>query len=158
MPMVSRVATAATATAGAMAFQRFITTANNLRPGSNLQNEAGLYGCYWSIVATANAAGSACPPIFTWYDASISAGMTASGNVQGLFGFTTAFGASALSGVSGMSVSGASGYMAGTQYMQCGSGASGVSAYLQWAVTGNSGSTQGFRFDAQLFKVDDWGV
>lgn len=159
MPMPNRIATASVVATTAP-FARCITSASNLKAGSNESNEPGLFGMYWSMVCTAggSAAGTTYPPLFTWYDASISAGITATASP-----WSTLFGGLATgnilgTGVTSMGISGVvSGRLGGVEYFQCGSGASGVSAYIQYAITGNVGGAS-HRLDWQLFKVDEWGV
>jgi len=113
----------------------------------------GLYAAYWTLVCTAAAGGSAAP-YFTWYDANISGVLTATANAY-LIG-TSQLGASAQSTIFGLSASSVSSMIGGIQMMQCGSGASGVSAYLGYGISGNIGA--GARFDCQVFLVDEWAV
>jgi hypothetical protein len=120
-----------------------------------------MYAVHWTMVATAAAAGSAAP-YFTWYDASLSAGLTATANGS-IFGTGVIGAGSAITGASGyafLSATGVSCMMGGVQIMQCGSGASGASAYLGYGIsgTGGAGPAAGIRFDAQLFWVDGWAL
>jgi len=159
MPMPTRIATASVV-ATTSPFTRVITSASNLQAGNTLSNQPALYGVYWQMICTAggSAAGTTYPPLFTWYDASISAGVTATASP-----WSTLFGGLATAnilgtGVTSMGVSGVvSGRLAGVEYFQCGSGASGASAYIQYAITGNVGGGS-HRLDLQLFQVDLWGV
>jgi hypothetical protein len=155
MPMPSRCAVIsiqASGLTGAQAPKFFFTTAMSAsaNPG---QQTGGLYAAYWTLVCTAAAAGSAAT-YFTWYDANISGVLTATANSY-LIG-TCSIGASAPQTVFGLSASSVSAMMGGVQMMQCGSGASGVSAYLGYGISGNIGA--GARWDCQLFLVDEWGV
>ena len=155
MPMPVRafiVSQEASAITGAQAPKKFFTTAASASSNPALQ-AGGMYAAYWTLICTAAAGGSAAP-YFTWYDASLSAGLTATANAF-LVG-SSQLGASAQSTVFGLSASSVSSMMGGVQIFQCGSGASGVSAYLGYGVSGNVGA--GVRFDCQLFLIDDWAV
>lgn len=172
MPMVALIASGSINSVNgsgisAGAATRLVTSASVQPPakGSNIANEGGFYGLYWSFITQAAATGAASAqiPVFTWYDDGISAGVTATGGAYGWLvnggvtaSLTGAAGISSLYGLSGA----ASSVLRGVEYFRAGSGASGASAYIQVSsVASNpSANAQVYRFDYRLFSVDNWAV
>ena len=144
MPMPAGVASVATfSTAAAQAWTRIVTSATNLMPGSRNVIDAGLYEVNYAL-QNSGVAGSAAL-VFTWYDDALGSAITATAN--------NAIG----SGASATSLSGASANLAGSFTFKAGSGVSGASAYIHYAVTGNSGS-QAITGNIALFRTDFWSV
>jgi hypothetical protein len=140
-----------------------VTTATQVGSGSNVKNEAGLYGLYWSFttVTAASGAASAQIPVFTWYDDQIGAGVTGTGGAYGSLvnggvtaSLTGAAGISSLYGLSGA----ASSQLRGAEYFYAGSGASGASAYIQVSSVASNGGVARYKFDYSLFRLDLWSV
>ncbi len=145
---------------------KLITTATIQPPGkgSNLGNQSGFYGIYWSYVTTSAASGvaSAQVPVFTWYDDGIGAGITATGGPYGGLvngGVSAALAVASAATVYGLSAA-ISSVLRGTEYFFGGSGASGASAYIQVSSLASNPSAVGanYRFDYRVFRVDDWSV
>lgn len=172
MPMVALVASGSINSVNgsgisAGAPTRLITTATVQPPskGSNLANESGFYGIYWNFLTTSAASGAASAqiPVFTWYDNTIGAGVTATGGAYGAIvngGVTASLtGAAGISSLYGLSAA-VSSVLRGVEYFYAGSGASGVSAYIQVSSVASNPSAVGanYRFDYRIFKVDDWSV
>lgn len=172
MPMVALVASGSINSVNgsgisAGAPTRLITTASVQPPakGANLANQGGFYGIYWQFttISAATGAASAQIPVFTWYDDSIGAGITATGGAYGQLvnGAVTA----SLTGAAGVSslyalTATVSAFLRGVEYFNAGTGASGASAYIQVSSVGSnpSANAQTYRFDYRIFRVDDWGV
>jgi len=146
MPMPSKVASVSFVTAGATlaAGQKFITAAGQV--ASNPQfNRGGMYLAVWSLVCTAAANGSGLP-MFTWYDQGLGLPLTATAN---LLPVSADFANNCLA----CSAIGAK--TRGVFPVYCGSGASGVSAYIGYGI---SGAGNAMKFDCHLYHVDSWGV
>ncbi len=168
MPMVALVASGSiTGTSGIAggAATRLVTTATVSPPskGSNLANQAGFYGLYWSFatVTAASGAASAQIPTFTWYDDDLGAPITATAGPYG--GLVNGLVTASLTGGAGISslyaLSGAaSSVLRGVEYFVAGSGASGASAYIQVSSVASNGGVARYRFDYRLFRIDDWAV
>jgi hypothetical protein len=144
---------------------RLIQTAYLTQVGNNLRNEPGFYGLYWNYITTSAASGAASAqiPVFTWYDPSISAGVTATGGGYGAIvngGVTASLtGAAGISSLYGLSAA-VSSVLRGCEYFYCGSGVSGASAYIQVSSVASNPSAVGanYQFNFRLFNADDWAV
>ena len=166
MPMVAMIASGSiTGTSGIAggAPTRLITTATQIGSGNNLKIESGLYSLYWSFttVTAASGAASAQIPVFTWYDDTLAAGITATGGAYGSLvnGLVTA----SLTGAAGISslyaLSGAaSSQIRGNETFFAGSGASGASAYVQVSAVASNGGVARYKFDYAIFRLDLWAV
>lgn len=165
MPMVARVASGSITGGSGIAAgapTRLITTATITAPAvsSNLANQPGMYVVAWQYLVTGGASGggTAQVPCFTWRDPDMNVGVTATasyyagGILNGGIATSLSGQPSASAGISAA----ASSHARGFEIFQCGSGASGVSAYLQVSSLSTGGGT--CRFDYQVFCVDNWGV
>lgn len=138
-----------------------ITSATNMRAGTNTYNETGLYAVAWSYStqgATGSAVGTIAVPCFTWWDAAQATSITATGGAIGFLlgaGSATALSGQA-SGTFGFSTSAASAQIRGFEVFEAASGGSGVSAYIQVSSLGAGG--RAVRFDYKVLRLDDWGV
>lgn len=165
MPMVALVASGSiTGVSGVAAGTptRLVTTATYQAAAvnTNIANESGTYIVAWNVLVTGagSGAGGFPVPVFTFRDPDLNVGVSASGGAYGSLcgglAATSVYGASAASTyvVSGV----VSARAHGIEVLQCGSGASGVSAYLQVSALGAGGAAT--RFNYQVYKLELWGV
>jgi len=149
MPMPTKVTTISFTTAATLAAgQKFITAVaqSNVQPS---YNQGGYYMVAWQLIATAAGGGTALPT-FSWYDPTMGSATTATAEINPI----ASAGATDFASV-GLPCSAIMANKRGVFFMNCGSGASGVSAYLGYGI---SGAPNAVRADFNLFHLDGFGV
>jgi len=146
MPMPAQVNRVSTTHYAAVAAgtNKFITAAAQIATQPDI-NRGGNYMAVWQMTQISATAAS-CLPLFTWYDQTLGAPLTATANLLPVSADYANY---------GLPPTGIGGTTRGVFFVPCGSGASGVSAYFGYGI---SGAISGVRFDCSVFQMDHFAV
>jgi hypothetical protein len=116
-------------------------------------NQGGNFMAAWQLICVSAGGQGSALPMFTWYDQAQGIPYTATANMLVATNASASYANFAMNDSSTAALSATQ--SRGIFFMPCGSGVSGVSAYLGYGI---SGAASGVRFNCDLFYLDGFAT